>query len=209
MGCVPALRAAINLLHRPSQVALIRAGPLPDGVLILLRIAAGDAEETNQVSASEGRPREMVREAASFFLEQVLLHADADSYRVLGATREASYAQLRRNMTLLLQWLHPDLDCGDARSVFAAKVTRAWNDIKTPERRDAYDRAQQFVLAKKPSLRMLRPTQTSSKRPLARRRIGSTMQYSRYAGMRQLRNRYPGFLRRVLLLLFGKSAYWK
>ena len=42
MGCVPALRAAMNFLHRPSQAALIRAGPLPEGLLILLRIAAGD-----------------------------------------------------------------------------------------------------------------------------------------------------------------------
>ena len=90
-------------------------------------------------------PRETVREAAAFFLEQVLLHADADSYRVLGATREASYAELRRNMTLLLQWLHPDLDRREARSVFAARVTRAWNDLKTPERRAAYDRAQHLA----------------------------------------------------------------
>ena len=145
MGCVPALKAAMDLLHLPSQAALIRAGPLPEGVLILLRIAAGDAEVTNQASASEGRSPEMIREAATFFLEQVLLHADADSYRVLGATREASYPELRRNMTLLLQWLHPDLDRRDARSVFAARVTRAWNDLKTPERRAAYDRAQHLA----------------------------------------------------------------
>src|SRR6478736_2011909 len=116
MECLPALRAAMNLLHLPSQAALIRAGPLPEGLLILLRIAAGDAEVTTQASASIGRSREMVREAATFFLEQVLLHADADSYRVLGSTRGAPHPELRRNMTLLLQWLHPDIDRRDLRS---------------------------------------------------------------------------------------------
>ena len=102
MVCVPALRAAVELLHLPSRVALIRAGPLPEDVPVLLRIAAGDVEATNQAAASEGRSREMIREAALFFLEQVLFHADADSYRVLGATREASHLELRRNMTLAI-----------------------------------------------------------------------------------------------------------
>ena len=162
MGCVPALKVAIDLLHLPSQAALIRAGPLPDDVLILLRIAAGDEKVTNQASVSEGRSPEMIREAAAFFLEQVLFHADADSYRVLGVTSKASYPELRRNMNLLLQWLHPDLDRREARSVFAAKVTRAWNDLKTPERRAAYDRARDLAKAKKSSLHGLR-TQTLSR----------------------------------------------
>ena len=85
----PALKTALDLFHVPSQAARVRAGPLPEGVHLLLRIAAGDAEATNQAAACEGRSPEKIREAASFFLEQVLLHADADSYRVLGVTREA------------------------------------------------------------------------------------------------------------------------
>jgi hypothetical protein len=205
MGCVPALRAAMNLLHLPSQAALIRAGPLPDGLLILLRIAAGDAEVTTQASTSIGRSREMVREAAAFFLEQVLLHADADSYRVLGATRGAPYPELRRNMTLLLQWLHPDIDRRDLRSVFAARVTRAWSDLKTPERRAAYDRAQRLAWAEKSAART--STRASSKKALVRRYVRSGAQYPRYEGLGQPSNPYPGLLRRILVLLFGRSAY--
>ena len=43
-----ALRVAIDLLHVPSQVRLARSEPLPRGVPVLLRIAAGDdaAERT-------------------------------------------------------------------------------------------------------------------------------------------------------------------
>ena len=92
---------------------------------------------------------EVVREAAIFFIEQIMLYPHADSYRVLGAGPEATYRELRRNMALLLRWLHPDLDRRDERSVFAARVTRAWNDLKTRERRAAYDQLQRMVPAAK------------------------------------------------------------
>jgi hypothetical protein len=145
MSCPPALRAAMTLLNLPSQAALIRAGPLPEGISVLLRIAAGDRDLTDDASLLLGCSPELVREASSFFIEQVLLHPDTDSYRVLGMTRKASYPELRHNMTLLLRWLHPDVDRSDARSVFTARVTRAWNDLKTPERRVAYDRSRHLA----------------------------------------------------------------
>lgn len=205
MPRVPALKVAVDLLHFPSQAALIRAGPLPEGVPLLLRIAAGNTEAISQALASEGRSLETIREATAFFLEQVLLHADADSYRVLGATPEASYAKLRHNMTLLLQWLHPDLDRRGARSVFAARVTGAWNDLKTPERRLAYDRAQKLALAPRCSLRTHRPVHATSNQFSARR----FHTYRRYADLRHSNTPYPGALRRILFSWFGRFAYWK
>jgi len=209
MGSVPALRAAVDLLHFPPQAALFRARPLPDGVLILLRVAAGDTDATIEACVSVGRPRETVCEAVAFFLEQVLLHPDADSYRVLGAPSEASYAELRRNMTLLLQWLHPDLDRHGARSVFAARVTRAWNDLKTSERRAAYDRSQRLTFIKKSSVRAQRETPAYLKKASARRRVHSGGPHGSYVGLREPHNPHSGFLRRIVLFLFGRSAYWK
>ena len=99
MGQVPALRVATDLMQLPSQVRLIRAAPLPDGVLILLRIAAGDAEAIRQGTASAGQSSETVREAAAFFIEQILLDPNADSYRVLAAAPDASYAELGRRLS--------------------------------------------------------------------------------------------------------------
>jgi hypothetical protein len=189
-SAAPALRAALTLLHLPSQAALIRAGPLPEGLLVLLRITAGDSELINQASTSHGASRELVCEAASFFLEQVLLHPDADSYRVLGASSEASYSELRRNMTLLLQWLHPDIDRRDGRSVFAARVTRAWDDLKTPERRAAYDRAQSLASNQKLS----RATKKSHKKPLT---------------LHQHHSIKRGFLRQLLVWLFRRSPKYR
>ena len=77
-----------------------------------------------------------------------MFYPEADSYRVLGATAEASKSELRRNMALLLRWLHPDHDPQGARSVFANRVTRAWNDLKTQERRAAYDRSRRYGTAR-------------------------------------------------------------
>jgi hypothetical protein len=134
-----ALKTAIDLLHVPSQVRLCRSEPLPDGVPILLRIAAGDDDADRTAIDLTGRSRETVQQAATFFIEQILFSPNADSYRVLGANSQSSAGELRRNVALLLRWLHPDLDHKGERSIFVGRVTAAWNDLKTPERRAAYD----------------------------------------------------------------------
>jgi hypothetical protein len=134
-----ALKLAVDLLHVPAQVRLMRSEPLPDGVVLLLRIAAGEADAERDAVALTQRSVETVRRAAAFFIEQILFAPDADSYRVLGVDAGASAGELRRNAGLLLKWLHPDRDRHDPRAVFASRVTGAWNDLKTPERRAAYD----------------------------------------------------------------------
>lgn len=134
-----ALKIALDLMHVPSQVRLFRSEPVPDGVLILLRIASGDEEADLIAVDLTGRSRETVRRAATFFIEQILFAPEADSYRVLGTGPRASATELRRNVALLLKWLHPDVDHGSERSVFVGRVTAAWNNLKTPDRRAAYD----------------------------------------------------------------------
>jgi hypothetical protein len=134
-----ALKIAIDLLHVPSQVRLVRSGPLPDGVLMLLRIAAGDDEAERAAAEMSDRSLEIVRRAATFFIEQILFAPNADSYQVLGTSPEASAGELRRNVALLLRWLHPDLGPQSERSIFVGRVTAAWNSLKTPERRAAYN----------------------------------------------------------------------
>jgi hypothetical protein len=149
MGATMALRAAVDLIHMPSRVRMARSEALPTGVDILLRIAAGEEEAEQAGIAATGRSREVIRRAAAFFIEQVLFCPNADSYRVLGADPQASTADLRRNMALLVRWLHPDMDRQGERSVFATRVTLAWNDLKTAERRAIYDEARRATLAPK------------------------------------------------------------
>lgn len=190
-----ALKVAIDLMHVPSQVRLLRSRPLPDGVLILLRIAAGDAEAEATAAATIDRSREVIRQAAAFFIEQILLAPDADSYRVLGADPQASAVELRRNVGLLLRRLHPDLDPKGERSIFAGRVTAAWNDLKTPERRAAYDVARRD---KRPSSSGGRPA-ASSRQGKAKPMAGGAPNRPTWRRKVQAKG---GPLTRALLMLF-------
>jgi curved DNA-binding protein CbpA len=88
-----------------------------------------------------GRTQEVLSAAAAFFIEQIMLVPGADSYRVLGSVPEASPAELRTNMALLMKWLHPDVGAAAQKELYVSLVTRAWEDVKTPARRQAYDAA--------------------------------------------------------------------
>lgn len=139
-----ALAAAISMLERPHAAKLARSSRLPEGVTFLLEIAAGEAPALGNAAQLTGRTEATLQKAAGFFIEQVLLSPDGDSYRILGSDRGAPLAELRRNMALIMRWLHPDL-ASDAssslldRSLFASRITQAWETVKTDERRTAYN----------------------------------------------------------------------
>jgi hypothetical protein len=199
MGEATALKLAIDLLHVPSRVRPMRSAALPRDVLGLLEIAAGDADATQRASDASGRTQKVVRDAAAFFIEQILLAPGADSYRVLGGNAQTSSGDLRRNMALLLRWLHPDMErngSGD-RSLFASRITLAWEDLKTAERRAAYD-AQQQASAKAPAGRS---------KSGSRRRTSSTKVWAGTHGSRHGRIDRPSGLWRALLMLFGVARH--
>ena len=147
-----------------------------------------------------GRSRDVVRQAATFFIEQILFAPDADSYRVLGASPQASAGELRRNVALLLRWLHPDRDPQGERSIFVSRVTAAWNDLKTPERRAAYD--QQLHATSKKRLRSKR-SKRSWRHNAAQSFVGTPNWYGRSTRL-NYRIAKPGLLRRALSALFNK-----
>jgi len=118
---------------------MLRDGELPSDVEFLLRIVAGDDQALSDAMRTTALPESAVRASVSFYVEQILLHPDADSYRALGAGPEATIDQLRRNMALLLRWLHPDREANSARAMYVGRVTQAWNNLKTVDRRALYD----------------------------------------------------------------------
>ena len=186
-----ALRVAVDLLHVPSRVRMIRADPLPQGVPLLLRIAAGDREATREAARTSDRSLDVVEEAAAFFIEQILLWPEADSYRVLGASPQATSSELRHNMALLVKWLHPDMDRQGRQSVFVNRVTMAWDDLKTPERRAAYDQGRRALDARKPARGGDGRGRRRSNKPAPRLDRGL--------------QRSDGLLRRVLFFLLGRA----
>lgn len=139
MGRQEALNVAIELYLMPSSVRSLRKRPLANNVSLLLAIAAGEADATAEaISRSQLSPVEVQR-IASFYIEQVLLAPHSDSYRVLGCDPTAGPADLRRNLALLMKWLHPDVNGPQARMAMSQRVTNAWETLKTPARRTQYD----------------------------------------------------------------------
>jgi hypothetical protein len=145
MSRFDALVAAISMLEHPHAAKLARNSRLPEGVTFLLEIAAGDAQALSRATHLTGRTEATLQKAAGFFIEQVLLYPGGDSYRILGSDRGTSLGELRRNMALIMRWLHPDVASNAAspnlldRSLFASRITRAWETVKTDERRAAYN----------------------------------------------------------------------
>lgn len=190
MGEAEALRVAIDLLHVPSRVRLIRSEPLPEGVPLLLRIAAGDNEAAQEAVRIADRPVAVVQEAAAFFVEQILLCPEADSYRVLGAGPQATGSELRHNMAMLMKWLHPDSERHGQQTVFVKRVSMAWDDLKTPERRAAYDLDKRAANAGPPVRRRQGRGKGTSSLSAARRHA--------------FLSHRDGLLRRALFFLLGR-----
>lgn len=116
---------------------MMRKSPLPDDMLTLLEVAAGDGDLISEVSRATGRSEGQLQHAASFFVEQILLADSADFHRVLGGDSDTPIDLLRRHMALMMRWSHPDVvQAGSSvdRSVFAGHVTGAWNALKTQAR---------------------------------------------------------------------------
>jgi DnaJ-like protein len=134
-----ALRTAIALVHLPSLGRSLKSEPLPQGIELLLRIAAGDERVTAEAVRHLSRSPDTVKGACAFYIEQILLCPTSNYYRVLGTEPHCSAAELRTNMGQLLKWVHPDASVSPDRAHFALRVTEAWNSLKTPERRALYD----------------------------------------------------------------------
>ncbi|MBN9246226.1 MAG: J domain-containing protein [Hyphomicrobium sp.] len=131
-----ALKAALDLLHIPSQVRLMRSAPLPPGVLLLLRLAAEESGAECEAEKLNLRGASAHRDAAIFFIEQVLLSSTSDAYRVLGLDAAAPVSELRRHMAYLLKWLHPDVSRDPHKARLAQRVLVAWNEVKAAKRLD-------------------------------------------------------------------------
>src|SRR5262245_30731183 len=119
---------ALDLARVPALAQSIENPPLPSDVLEIIRIAAGSPEICQSASQATGQPPAVLIEAARFYLQQVLLRPDADSYRVLGLPPGASRELARRHMRCLLQWLHPDVN-RDWDSAYAERVLTAWREV--------------------------------------------------------------------------------
>ena len=170
------MRIAIRLNSLPSEIRAARGRPLPAGIPLLLAIAAGERNAIETGAALLDRAEDQLVASARFFVEQILLAPESSSYRVLGVARDAPAADLRRHVALYLKYLHPDRDLSGDRTALALRVTGAWEDLKTPDRRAAYDRvlierdarAERLAALEKPARARSSGNRGSSRKTVAR-----------------------------------------
>jgi hypothetical protein len=146
-----ALRVALDLAFTPVLAGLAAKQPLPPGMITVLKIAGGSDETLQHAVDTTGEPADRIRSAVILFLQTVLFTAAADSYRVLGAERSSTQAELRDHMGWLMKWLHPDRERSEWESSLALRVSSAWDDLKSPERRKAYDALHSIAVTARPT----------------------------------------------------------
>lgn len=137
-GVGEAVALALACYRAPVGLADASRRPLPEDMLVLLRIAAGDQETTARCAEASGVDAGEVHEAAVFFIQQVLFAPGADSFRVLGVAPDAPDVRIKEHYRWLVRWLHPDRNDDEWTTVYADRVNRAWQDLRLPERRAAY-----------------------------------------------------------------------
>jgi hypothetical protein len=133
-----ALLEALAFLRAPRSRRPGADQRLPEGVLQLIRIAAGEDEASEAAQAATHESPATLREAAIFYIQQVFFAPGSNSYRVLGVDPDASDERLREHYRWLARWLHPDRNPDEWEAVFAERVNNAWQDLRTSERRTRY-----------------------------------------------------------------------
>jgi hypothetical protein len=167
----------------------MRRTPLPAGVDFLLLVAV-EPEAAEAASKKLDRSPGQIRDAANFFIEEILLARGGDSYRILGGSRETPTPILRKNFFYLCRWIHAAGYENPARPVYLSRLTDAWNDVKTPERRDAYDQSFDARSLRKPPQRSSNRLQ----RKLSSRSDGLRRSHQRPAGWSRLIGRIFAFV---------------
>jgi ketosteroid isomerase-like protein len=140
-----ALHDALALMRAPRGPRPSPHDRLPDGMSLLLRLVAGEEEASALGRAATSESTQTLREAAIFYIQQVCFAPGSTSYRVLGVEPDASDERIREHYRWLARWLHPDRNPDPWEVVFAERVGQAWQELRTPERRQRYVATQEDI----------------------------------------------------------------
>lgn len=124
-----ALDAALALARAPRLAQRLRVQPLPDDVGLVLRLLAGEEEALERARAFAqplGVRRRDLAAACEVYVQQVVVHPQADPWRALGLAPGAERSRARDHFRLLMLWLHPDRAGSHWREPFARRVIDAW-----------------------------------------------------------------------------------
>lgn len=125
-----AVFAALALGTAPQLAPMMRRQALPDGLEDLLCVFARREEAIVALMAAlELDERMMLVDCIDNYIQKVVLHADGSPHRLLGGTASSSRAELRGNLKLLLEGLHPDKAGGSWKVAYAPRVIDAWREV--------------------------------------------------------------------------------
>jgi hypothetical protein len=137
----------LGVFRSPARTSALRTRELPADVLDVIRIAAGDDKALAAARSAILLDDADLHVAANLVLHNMLFFDGADYYRTLGVRPDADAAQIKRHYRWLVRWLHPDRHPDEAHGAFVDRINRAWNAIRTEERRANYDRGRQAATA--------------------------------------------------------------
>lgn len=120
-----AIDVAVLMFRQPNSFVVARQSPLPHGIIDVMKAAAGDDETLQKFADSKGMVADIVKQAAQFYLRQVLTSAGNDPHRKLALDRGALPAVIRDHKRWLLKWLHPDRNPNKWESILFAQVSEA------------------------------------------------------------------------------------
>ena len=152
-----------------------------------LRLAI--AVRSEKLRGQQTGPRRLFATLQRFSSSRSCSRQKPTAIACLAQSPNATPSELRQHMALLMKWLHPDSAQEEPQSIFVNRVTLAWDDLKTPERRAAYDHARQ--------------TLQPNRRPNHRRQKTLHRDFRMLAQHNSKAQKRYGFLRRALLFLFG------
>jgi hypothetical protein len=130
-----AISAALLSYSQPLRAPERRASKLPDGMLLVIKAAAGDAATLADLETSLGHDTKTLQEASSFYLQQQLTGVKTSAFQQLGLNDQASSDDIALHKRWLLKWLHPDRNPNKWQTQMFNGVTnaaRAANTLAAP-----------------------------------------------------------------------------
>jgi hypothetical protein len=120
-----ALRMAVSMYRQPLLKSRYHSKPIPRGMLLLIKIAAGSEDTCQEASEELQESPQLLRDASVFYLQQVLAKPQLDAYGCLCLAPGAAAAAINLHKRWLLKWLHPDRNSNRWETVLFQRVLGA------------------------------------------------------------------------------------
>ncbi len=122
---------------------------------------------------------------------------ERDAYDVLQVHQEAHQVVLKAAHRALASLYHPDLDQSGSSTRRMAELNRAWEKVRTPDRRELYDRQRSYAGEPTPAAPIVTPQTPAAPSPRTTDAGSATLDFGRYRGwtLAQLAHQDPDYLR--------------